>query len=817
MAVNYTDTGYKEWTYKLTLTDNSNLYAHSNVHILQSIDSSGGDAERYRSGTITITADKTFQGVKGKANVTVDYANADMKFRKPLIVVEGFDPWNILKPEDPAGFTTINTFLNDVTFSLSTSLQNLLQGNFQQYDIVYVDWNNGTDYLERNAYVLESVIDWVNNKKASDGVSTEPNVVWGQSMGGVIARYALKDMENSSDHHQVRLFISHDAPQQGANVPEGYQHGARQAKDWYVRTGLAGIVISVLQPFGFDPYKALTLADEPASKEMLINYVDANNVITNTVHTTWETTLRNLGYPSGDGVVAFRKVEVSNGSECATLQPFSAGDLLISYSGNANTRFLGSLLGEIVIPFASAVTQQPVFFLGVLPGRNTFSLDLAINSQADGSSNRVYYGKLSYTKKLLGIISITSTLTNRTYNSSSSNLPYDNFPGGYYDLKNDFGLDMNSTSFQNALVKFHATAYEQPIFNFIPTPSSLDIGSGSVTLTKTDYLTSYVGANPPAPPKNSPFNNFITAYNNGSSNDEHHIFIEKRIGDWVADELNGNTPAANCSFLCNSSGITISGQNTLCSTPLVYTLNNPPAGTTRTWYATPSGIVSITPSPDGTQATVSKITSGYFTLHVDISNTNCGTLTINGSTMRAGGYGSGDYPVSGPSSACRNSYVTYTTNTLMGATGYNWFYPGTWTYISGQNTTSLTLRTGATTGNFQVGVRVANACDAGGSPGIKMTFVNSCGFAFMASPNPTTGNMTVSTQSQIQAQAGTSVAQDKIYQIKVVDQNGVLRKQFNYSAGVTTLTIDLSSLMPGIYNLQAYNGSEWSSQSIIKQ
>ncbi len=812
LSVNYADTGYKEWTYKLTLTNASNLYAHSSVHILPSVNSSGGD-QGYTVGSITITAAKAFDGVKGTANVTVDYANADLKFRKPLIVVEGFDPWNILDPENPTGFTNISTFHSSIDNSNSYNLESLLGSNVNQYDIVYIDWNNGTDYLERNAYVLESVIDWVNNKKASDGISTEPDVVWGQSMGGVIARYALKDMENNGDHHQVRLFISHDAPQQGANVPEGYQHAARQARDFYIRTGYTGFVISALQPFGFDPYKVLSLADQPASKEMLINYVDANNVITNTVHATWETTLKNMGYPSGDGVVAFRKVDVSNGSECATLQPFSAGDLLISYSGTANTRFLGSLLGQLVLPFGWVFLNQPSFLLGVLPGRNTFNFDLAINSQADGISNRVYYGKLSYTKKILGIISITSTLTNRTYNSSASNLPYDNFPGGYYDLR-DFGLDMSNSSFQNALVKFHATAYEQPIFSFIPTPSSLDIGSGAITLTKSDYLTSYVGANPPAPPKNTPFDNFIAAYYNGS-NDEPHIFVEKRNGDWIADELNGNHPVANCSFLCNSSGITISGPSTVCNSPVVYTLNNPPTGTTRTWSATPSGIVSISPSADGTQATVSMITNGNFTLHVAISNTDCGTLTIDGSTMRAGGYGSSDYPVSGPSTASCNSYVTYITNQLAGATNYAWFYPGTWTYISGQGTYTLTLRTNNVSGNYQVGVRVANACDAGGSPGIKNTYLPSCGFAFTTSPNPTTGSITVSAQTQMQT--ATPGSPDKIYQIKIIDQNGIVMKQFNYTGGVTTTTINLSGLVSGIYSLQVFNGTVWSTQSIIKQ
>ncbi|MGK4568407.1 hypothetical protein [Flavobacterium sp. 3HN19-14] len=42
--------------------------------------------------------------------------------------------------------------------------------------------------------MVEDIIKWVNVQKSLAG-STAQNVVIGQSMGGVIARYALRDME----------------------------------------------------------------------------------------------------------------------------------------------------------------------------------------------------------------------------------------------------------------------------------------------------------------------------------------------------------------------------------------------------------------------------------------------------------------------------------------------------------------------------------------------------------------------------------------------------------------------------------------------
>ncbi len=202
-----------------------------------------------------------------------------------------------------------------------------MSGSTQQYDIIYVDWKNGVDYLQRNAYLLETIIQWVNANKQPLNDVIQPNVVLGQSMGGVIARYALKDMENTGLNHNTRLYISDDAPHQGANVPEGYQHLARHARGLYIRAGVSTIIVEIIQLIRgrFSPIAALSLADQPASKQMLINFVNGNNTIDNSVHNSWQTELKNIGYPNGFTGTPFKKVAVSNGSECANTQAFSAG------------------------------------------------------------------------------------------------------------------------------------------------------------------------------------------------------------------------------------------------------------------------------------------------------------------------------------------------------------------------------------------------------------------------------------------------------------------------------------------------------------
>ena len=202
---------------------------------------------------------KPYNGKKGQARISIAYGSGHTSLQKPFIVAEGYDPWRILNAEQANHLVkkTINfPFPHTIyvgapfpeeqvydsaksNFRYETFTRRLDYGNiiepilfnghsFEQdlylsgYDLVFVDWRDGTDYIQRNAYVLENIIQWANTEKAKNG-STEKNIVMGMSMGGLCARYALADMEKSGINHDTKLYISHDTPHQGANVPLGYQ------------------------------------------------------------------------------------------------------------------------------------------------------------------------------------------------------------------------------------------------------------------------------------------------------------------------------------------------------------------------------------------------------------------------------------------------------------------------------------------------------------------------------------------------------------------------------------------------------------------
>lgn len=746
MNISYADTGTKTWTFKLTLTNSTIFYSHTQMQIKpepNAYSGSGGSGRFARpGGPVFLTADNDFGGQFGQGWITVDYAN-DIdpvlnrhRLLRPLIVVEGFDPGHLLNPEQQFGETNFNSFFDQVRFSGSNDFRNLLQGATQQYDIIYVDWARGTDFLQRNALLLERVIRWVNEQKALDG-SNEPNVVLGQSMGGVISRWALRDMENRGLNHQTRLYISWDAPHLGANVPVAYQHLARHARNIYISFNGPGIVngynygvrpfvngaISLANTvrglFGGTPWNelgslpsnsqilsGLNLMDLPAARQMLINRINLNGVINNNLHDAWQTELRNLGYPQQS-----RNVAVSNGSECGVGQGFPAGATLLNVVGKANTRFVTDMLGTIGMPILGIATTQPAFLLGIVPGRNELNFNFRCEAQPDGPVIEIYKGNITYKKKLFWLVNVTTTLTNRTRNSDPSVLPIDGTPGGMYDTE----LRFQSSSVQNWAVKYNLTVYNIPHFNFIPTVSALDIGSGNTALTINEYRAGYVGATPPAAPFNTQFDNFTTAYNqvnvsNGTNNNnENHIQIATRNGNFAAEELNGNLNVrTNCSAYCSSTEI--AGNYNVCGVT-VYSVPLVP-GATYTWFPFSSSLATFTASGNNLTVTRNGTAKGFITITVFITST-CGTDIQISRNIEIGS--NLEPPVFGgmPNSLCqRNTFNVYA---APGYNNYAWSAAGG-AVISGQGTNQAyisvdDLPQGQTSGTMSVLLQVLDNCN----------------------------------------------------------------------------------------------------------
>ena len=611
--------------------------------------------------TQPITATKAFDGNFGSAMLQIDDAGDDGEITRPLIVAEGFDS-GLDGQENEFGEDDISSFVRSVNRANSGNLETLLTGGTdvdfqtgdQDYDIIYVNWDNPRAHLQLNAFVLEEVITWVNQEKEDAG-SLEQNVVLGQSMGGVLARYALVNMEDDPDlDHDTNLYISHDAPHQGANIPIGIQYFARHIANEFIDTPASGAEISVGDGGSASIEEINNLFNQPGTQQLLSTYVDSSLNIDNDEFDDWQTELQSKGYPSQT-----RNIAISNGSFCGYPQDYDYNASLFKVDGKANSGLivdvLALLFGKVDDVALAVLFEEPALLLGILPGGNEY--DINFNSKAlpqANSSANVYNGSIKYTKTILWTIPITTTITELSADAYA-NLSFDVYPGGrneFFDSLDDiiyfddidYGDDDEAdyTQFQADMLNFFAGSTEinfenEDTFGFIPSVSALDVGGGDGNLEDDDYFKVYSAANPPTDDLNIPFDNYTSTINDNGQN-ERHISFNTRNGDWLADELEAESPAdypvvEDCGWACDNGNFGIIGTDQFCTGNRTFSV--PSGADSYQWqlFSDPipmnddplNGNVSIVSATNTNSITISHTgnMSGWYDLRVTINSDGC--------------------------------------------------------------------------------------------------------------------------------------------------------------------------------------------------
>lgn len=693
-TVTYTAPGLKEWKYKLTLTTGQVLYSHSKIFIdgqVPPTTTTNTTQQRtifqpctvnaFGIDQVEFTGTRAYAGQVGNAILEIDYAgtNSCSTITKPLIVVEGFD----------SGLLGIENVLGEVQFSdfiQSSFPSGNLFNEISTYDIIYINFKNGSDDLHRNAYLVEDIIKWVNSVK----VGTIPNVVLGQSMGGILARYALRDMENQFTanpniptwQHQTNLYISHDAPHQGANFPLGILAFARHLINQFVSTPIGDFNINITGQGGSVTIEDLeALLNATGTKQLIINNIEGTFSNNNSLGDTWRTELRNLGYPQ-----LTRNIAISNGSHCALTQPYAPLDNLFTLTGDGQT---GALIDFLLskIPFLNTATfitlavlfNEPSLLVGILPGNSKFNFDFYGKAlPITGASNQIYHGNVSFTKTLFKLFGwtprITVNLTNKDYNSPS--IPsYDIYSGGFFQsfISNSNTISDPDFAF---LASFGINITSIPSFNFIPTTSALDIGKGNIVLNDDDYLKKYTANIALIAPKTTPFANYTTSFNTNGIN-ERHISFNTRNGDWLATELDTNefnNQIFDCTYICADDAIT--GNNMFCTTATYSVLN---LATTYEWsISSGQNLATITAGNNTNQITLTATNPslfGYVTINLNYGSERCGTRTIQKIVYVGKPLYNGFIPIDGsyswvPRGYSANNGVSFPVNST--ATSYKW-------------------------------------------------------------------------------------------------------------------------------------------------
>lgn len=767
VKINYSSYGKKIIKFIIKYHDNKQVTTYAYLKLVKPKSlalrtlASTCDKDGYIKASIPFT-DYENNTFKGQGNIRYYFSTSTAcngKVKKPIIILDGFDPGD----QRPIS-GLYDTFLNNPDrYKFADVIRS------KGYDIVVLNFpeytnefgktiDGGADYIERNAFVLVKLINKLNQELKDNG-STEKLVIIGPSMGGMISRYALAWMEKNNRPYNTRMWISLDAPHNGANIPIG----AQKYVEFFANNGNKGAQETLQKQL-----------NNPASKQQLLHhYLSYSEVAKGApgFRDRFARALVNNGVPGSNGFpVIPRKIALTNGSLSGSLQPNSAACQPVLNSKSyltinlflfkvqlfrialASINFSGSYGNACTVLSASQVLKGGLTAKGSAPGASV-SYDIAPGGSRTSFSRLADQGK-GYSEFFQFLLELGSYTEFNVYNSSHS---------------------------------------------FVPTKSALAFKGTNEDLAESLYDRNLVCTG------ETPFN----TYYGGTKNSE-HSYIDSAMAKFAIAEITGKPHKP--SYVTSLPSVYISGPDKFCDPAGIYSLQGGSVspGTSFAWSVSPA-IASITSGKNATGVQLSKISSGTATLSLQLNKT-CGLKQTLTKTFSIGGYSSSDYPVSGPSSAFSNQYVYFSTNQLPGATNYSWFWPAGWTYVSGQGTYSLALRTGSSSG--LVGVRVANACDAGGSPGTKYVHVNNYSFVMQVAPNPTVSDVTITT-GQIPFLKSGLVAADKIYKLEVIDVFGNIKKKFSYSSGETNIKINVSTLINGTYVIRVYNGMVWTYKKVV--
>jgi hypothetical protein len=286
---------------------------------------------------------------------------------------------------------------------------------------------------------------------------------------------------------------------------------------------------------------------------------------------------------------------------------------------------------------------------------------------------------------------------------------------------------------------------------------------------------------------------------------------------------------------CNAAGFTVPDNNVCTGSSSPFIITNSPSNVS--WSLSPNdpSIATLT-TFGGTKVIVNQIGNGFVTLNASITGAGCSRnfsqnlmignallvnngitgYTINGSPRPLGSGNSNGIP-GGTSAAIAISLnnptavgnVTWSV-TSAGSPAITGFSQSG----NGQNASfSINLPSMAWSNSCTLGYSASTDCGTTlGS--VQFTVFKSGGF-FTVMQSGSSEVITIQSQRNQNKREGAAPGLSKIYGVRIIDQNGIIRKNYNYSAGILNTTLYLNGLMAGVYVVSIFDGSNWTNRKIF--
>ena len=424
------------------------------------------------------------------------FLSEDGVFDEPFIFIEGID-FGIGISELSCGEFGWETFIsggaNNANYAF---LQNapLLIDELRALgkDIILIDFANGAGEILANAEFVKHAIRLCNAYKEGQ----KGNVLVGTSMGGVLGRIALAQMEGVElENHCTELFISHDAPHSGANIPLAIQAIIAQ--------------LSTFRP------EAQAFVDgfllRPASKSMLaLQYFQQYEANSDGFYSY----LNDLGFPE-----ECRNVAIVNGSSRAEWGECTAGAPIVDF--DCHSQLLGSVLRLHGIAVPGDADHDAAF------GNNRVLADVVYTELGNNIFDMDIHHIPPYTRNLDGE-------------------PYwDALPGGsrasLVQLVEAINTAINAVEdYPDGCTEVEPWHYISN-HSFIPTFSALGM--------EREYASTFIDDEIENAPEICPFDAYISP----ESGNQQHSFISEEAIDFVLNELYYLSPLIPEDFTSNQS------------------------------------------------------------------------------------------------------------------------------------------------------------------------------------------------------------------------------------------------------------------------
>jgi hypothetical protein len=473
------------------------------------------------------------------------FLGCDNTLNKPILLVEGLNIEN-----NPSA----RKIFNDTEHG--TGMFSRLQA--LGYDICVVKFaNNGASIFD-NATALENVINDINSQK----IGTEKLSIIALSMGGVIAKYCLKSMEDRSLTHNVQTYISYDAPHQGAYVPIGLQH-------------LIAIQGEASDQTRDDPnyQQIIGVLKSTAAKQLLtLNWFDSNNDRYN-----FASAYAAQGYPTQCNNYA-----VTNGTVNGTGLGYADGTKMLFIQGDRwgfhHTENFWAMNPASIKVSEFLQTGLATWFI-----INWFTNVYNIKSTVYGYANHLYESEPGS--------NIPSTAT------------YENLVG---------------QALRSAKVPTSTNSFGRARATFIPTVSALDLNNQSMGVSgnyiSQDPFFNLAGSSTPFTSL-SPFADY---YSTGTNLD--HLTTDAGMANFIINKIYGSSPPSICTTLC--SNIPSFTASTPCQNEDgTVTMANFGNGVSITW-SMPSGVTLVSGQNTNAIHFVSTV-SGTITIGVSLARPGC--------------------------------------------------------------------------------------------------------------------------------------------------------------------------------------------------